>query len=649
MLPLARLMPSVALLGAILAPLVASAADMVAPQPFFQHDAYRSLRLSPSGKYLGALISAGGRMRVAAIDVESRSVAIAAAVDGDDIEWFEWVNDDRLVFAVNDLQSGLDEQRGEGLFAVNRDGGDFRVLAPTIRSQINRRELVYRYARLLSLLNDGSDDILVIANDPNARYPDVYRMNTRTGRRELKSSGKPGDIVHWVADHKGVVRAAIEQERGTTYRVFWRADEDAKWVLLAAWGINDGERFYPIAFDGDGALIVTSNIGRDTWAVYRYDTARKALGDLVAAHPKVDLRGGLVVDRRNNRIVGLTYEADRPGTVWFDDEWARLQATVDASLPGKMNKITRAGNRALVSSYSDTDPGSYYMLDTEKRRLEHLVARRKAIKPEAMPTRQPVRYAARDGLDIPAYLTLPKGREPKNLPLVLYVHGGPWVRGANWAWRAEPAYLASLGYAVFEPAFRGSTGWGGRLHRAGWKQWGRGMQDDLNDGVDWLAKQGTIDPARVCIMGASYGGYAVMMGLARDPERWRCGINYLGVTDINLMFDVAWSDYSSSDFIRYTAKEMIGDPDKDAAMLKAASPLENAAKIKAPVLMAYGAGDRRVPLVHGEKMRDALTAQGTSVEWVVYTGEGHGFMLEQTRYDFYERVARFLGRHLGTQ
>jgi dipeptidyl aminopeptidase/acylaminoacyl peptidase len=171
------------------------------------------------------------------------------------------------------------------------------------------------------------------------------------------------------------------------------------------------------------------------------------------------------------------------------------------------------------------------------------------------------------------------------------------------------------------------------------------MQDDLLDGVDFLAKQGTIDAKRVCIMGASYGGYAVMMGLARDPERFRCGINYVGVTDINLMFDVTWSDFANSDFIKYSAKELIGDPDKDAALLKAASPLENAARIKAPVLMAYGLLDFRVPIVHGEKMKDALKKNGTEVEWITYAEEGHGFLLEANRFDFYSRVAKFLAAH----
>jgi dipeptidyl aminopeptidase/acylaminoacyl peptidase len=222
------------------------------------------------------------------------------------------------------------------------------------------------------------------------------------------------------------------------------------------------------------------------------------------------------------------------------------------------------------------------------------------------------------------------------------------VRGNEWEWDPEAAYLASLGYAVLQPEFRGSRGWGRRAFEASWKQWGRTMQDDLNDGVDDLVKRGIADPARVCIMGASYGGYAVMEGLARDPDRWKCGVDWVGVTDITYMFDVTWSDTWNSDWMKYGAREMIGDPDKDAALLKAVSPLQNASRIKAPVLMAYGGQDHRVPAIHGERMRDALTKNGVPVEWVLYEDEGHGFMVEATRYDFYTRVAKFLDAQIGS-
>ncbi len=635
------------LAGALLGWSCAVAADLAKPsvQMFFSHADFNEVQLSPSGKYLAAAVPVQGRLRLAIVDLDAGTSRIALAIDGEDIQGIRWVNDGRLIFSLTDLQAGLGAQFGGGLFAVNRDGTELRELGPTLKRLQDANQFVYRYTHLLEVLDGSSDDILVLSNDHNPRFPDVYRLDTRTGRRELLTAGKPGDVVHWVADDKGAVRGAVTIENGTTQRVFSRVSADAAWVELGAYGIRDAHML-PLAFDADGTLLVASDIGRDTAAIYRYDAQQKALGEVVAAHAEADLTEGLVRDPKTRRIVGIHYQGERPGSAWFDSDWARLQKTVDTALPGHVNTIVRRGDRVLIDSFSDQDPGTYYLLDLDKRRIEPVGVRRKAIDPAAMPKRQFVRFKARDGLEIPAYLTLPVGKEAKGLPFVLYVHGGPWVRGGYWRWRPEPAYLASLGYAVLEPDFRGSVGWGRKLYLAGWKQWGLAMQDDLNDGMDWLAAQGTIDPKRACIMGASYGGYAVMMGLARDPDRWRCGVDYVGVTDINLMFDVTWSDMAGSDFIRYSAKDMIGDPDADAARLQATSPLRNAARISKPVLMAYGAADRRVPLIHGERMRDALTTRGVPVEWIVYPDEGHGFQLEANRFDFYERVTRFLGKAL---
>jgi dipeptidyl aminopeptidase/acylaminoacyl peptidase len=643
---------SLCLLAGLTAPTVVRAAEPVRSavpvEPFFRHADYRELALSPSGKYLGALVPVDGRVRLSVIDLDAKTAKVVASMRGEDISSFAWVNDSRLVFSLIDLQSGLAEQRAGGLFAIDRDGTNFRILAPTIRELIVRGQIAPRFTFLHDVPGDGSDDIFVDTNENDVDYVSIYRMNTRTGRKTALVDTPPGDVVGWLLDRKGQARAAVTSEKkGLASRVYWRAGAGDKWTSLGEFGLSD-RRILPAAFDGDGSLVVASDVGRDTLALYRYDTTKMATGELLAAHPQNDLGGGLVFDRRKNAIVGVAYDGAKPGAAWFDDDYARVQKTIDAALPDRMNEIRRAdaGPRALVFSYSDTDPGSYYLYDTEKRQLEFVAAVRKGIKPDAMPRRQPVRYAARDGLEIPGYLTLPRTGAAKNLPLVLYVHGGPYVRGSHWGWSAEPAYLAALGYAVLEPEFRGSTGWGAKHFRAGWKAWGLAMQDDLVDGIDWLAKEGTIDPKRVCIMGASYGGYAVMMGLARDPDRFRCGINYVGVTDIALMFEVTWSDFARSNYIEYAAKDLIGDPDKDAARFKATSPLANAAKIRAPVLMAYGGGDRRVPIVHGEQMRAALEKQGTPVEWVAYPEEGHGFILEATRYDFYGRVAKFLAKHL---
>ncbi len=635
------------LLAGLLPGVLAAQTPPVAPETFFRHADYLSLKLSPSGRYIGALVPGNGRVGLAVLDLDTKTIKAVASDASQDIGSFDWVNDDRLIFSLIDFQSGLGEQRGGGLFAIDRSGGEFRELSPTIKAMLDRHSMRYRYSAPLMMLRDGSDDILVVSNEINERYSDVYRVNTRTGRRTLKTLDKPGEVIKWVADRKGAVRAAVVDDKAST-RVFWRPAEDARWLEIGAFPVS-GARMVPVAFDGDGSLVVASDQGRDTFALYRYDADKRALGELLAAHPTSDLdSAALVFDRRKNRLVGVAYDADRPGQAWFDDDWARLSKGIDNALPGHVNVLRREdAERVLVFSFSDQDPGAYFLLDLKTTRLEPLVATHKDFKPESMPKRTPVHYAARDGLDVPAYLTLPPGRPAKGLPLVVHVHGGPYVRGNEWAWDPEAAYLASLGYAVLQPEFRGSTGWGRKLYESGWKQWGLAMQDDLDDGVDYLVGQGIADKDRVCIMGASYGGYAVMMGLARNPSRWKCGVDYVGVTDINLMFDVTWSDFFDSDWMRYHMKDLIGDPAKDAAMLKASSPLENAARIKSPVLMAYGGLDQRVPLVHGERMRDSLRRSGTPVEWVVYNEEGHGFMVEATRFDFYTRVAKFLDAQIG--
>jgi dipeptidyl aminopeptidase/acylaminoacyl peptidase len=271
------------------------------------------------------------------------------------------------------------------------------------------------------------------------------------------------------------------------------------------------------------------------------------------------------------------------------------------------------------------------------------------IEPARMGRQEPIRYKARDGLEIPGLLTLPPGGVRKNLPMVVLVHGGPWVRGASWGWDPESQFLASRGYAVLQVEFRGSTGFGLRHFNAGLKQWGLAMQDDIADGTRWAIDQGIADPKRICIAGASYGGYATLMGLIKDPDLYRCGIDWAGVTDIELMYNGTWYSKASMSktFLRYGMPTLIGDPVEDAAQLKATSPIQQAARIHQPLLLAYGQVDRRVPLHHGTLFRDAVKRTNRQVEWVVYDGEGHGWSLEKNRIDFWQRVDRFLDRNIG--
>jgi dipeptidyl aminopeptidase/acylaminoacyl peptidase len=257
------------------------------------------------------------------------------------------------------------------------------------------------------------------------------------------------------------------------------------------------------------------------------------------------------------------------------------------------------------------------------------------------------RFAARDGRSIPAYVTLPPGKASGPRPTVVLVHGGPAVRGAYWDWDSEAQFLASRGYVVIQPEFRGGTGFGADHFNAGLKQWGLAMQTDLVDAAQWAVKQGWADPKRIAIMGASYGSYATLMGLIQNPEVFRCGVEWAGVTDIDLLFSTTYSD-ASQENLKYGMRTLIGDPDNatDAARFRQYSPLLRAAELKQPLLMAHGLEDRRVPIVHATGFYDAVKRSNPNVELITYPNEGHGWSKEETRIAFWQRVEAFLDKNL---
>jgi dipeptidyl aminopeptidase/acylaminoacyl peptidase len=271
-----------------------------------------------------------------------------------------------------------------------------------------------------------------------------------------------------------------------------------------------------------------------------------------------------------------------------------------------------------------------------------------AIDPGQMASVDFRRIQARDGRDLPVWLTLPAGHKPGTpAPAIVLVHGGPWVRGGTWAWEPMAQFLASRGFLVISPEFRGSRGYGQAHFHAGRKQWGRAMQDDVADALLWARKQGLAND-RACIAGASYGGYATLMGLVRHPELYRCGIAWVAVTDPFLLLQGSiWvNDDISGAGRRYTLPELVGDPKADVDMLTAVSPLAQAERIQAPLLLAFGESDLRVPLAHGQRLRAALRKAGREPEWVSYANEGHSWRLPQTHVDFARRVEDFLARHL---
>jgi dipeptidyl aminopeptidase/acylaminoacyl peptidase len=649
--------------GAVLCAASAVVHSAIPAGHFFGDAEYSGAKLSPSAKHLAIRRSNGQRDGLFVIDLATQSIKPVASFGNVDINHFEWVNDQRLVFDTSDHQRAPGSRdKAPGLFAVNHDGANLRELAdrnygPSSEtgSNIKRKTLPYNIYMLDQPGAQDNDAVYVRRPKWNAvtdelEYMDLLRLDTVTGQTTYVP--RPSSPHAWLLDRQGQPGATLSRD-GASASIELRDPASGAWRKLAsfaAYGDAPGA-FDPVGFGPDGKLYVVVNGGADKRSLRLYDIAKGEVGkDALVALADYDFEGELVYSK--GKLVGIEVLSDARAMVWLDAEMQAAQQEVDLKLPGTVNLLRPAARPEtpwlLVTAYSDRQPEVYLLYNSATKKLVTVGVSRPDIKPDEMGQLDLVRYQARDGMTIPAWLTLPKGKD-KNLPLVVLVHGGPFVRGGEWQWRDEAQFLASRGYAVLEPEFRGSTGFGSKHYRAGWKQWGLAMQDDVADAALWAVKQGIADGKRVCIAGASYGGYATLMGLARNPELFKCGFEWAGVTDIGLMYTGHWSFESdlSMNWRDHGMPKLVGDPVKDAEQLKATSPLNLAGSIRQPLLMAYGSDDYRVPIYHGRKFHSAVQAGNPQAELVVYTGEGHGWSLVENRIDFWTRVEKFLARHIG--
>lgn len=644
----------------------ASAQTAVAPiAPFFQHPAFGDAALSPNGKNLATrIIDKNGHDVLAVIDLESRAAKIVAGYTTEDIDQFQWVNDERLVYTLGDKQAGDgDVLLAPGLFAVNRDGSRLVQLAE--RDYYFVKESSYIKKNILPwhtyMLPPGAQDSEFIyvtstqyqdnGRGRNVDFINLLRLNTLTGVSEVVA--RPGPTNAWWLDHKGQPRLARTIERETE-TMHYLDPATGKWRAVASFDAYLGGKdvFNPLGFGPDGTLYVTRTINSATSSLHRFNFATgKVDPEALMAAPGYDFSGSLVHNR--TKLLGAEITTDMRADVWFDGGMQAVQTAIDKAMPATTNILTVAADPAavnvLIESYSDKVPSRYSLFNKKTGELSAIGDSYPNIDSKQMGSQKMVSYKARDGLTIPALLTLPPGSNGKNLPMVVLVHGGPWVRGATWQWHPESQFLASRGYAVLEPHFRGTEGLGYRHFAASFKQWGLAMQDDIADGTRWAAAQGYADPNRVCIAGASYGGYSVLMGLVNDPALYKCGIEWAGVTDINLMYTDTWLSQSdfSADYKQYGMPRLVGDQVKDAAQLKATSPVEQAARITQPLLMAHGGSDRRVPVEHGKLFYEKVRKTNPRVQWIVYGNEGHGFYLPANRIDFWTKVEQFLATNIG--
>lgn len=625
---------------------------------FFKNPDFAALQLSPNGEWMAAIGPYEGRRNLFTMRLSDRKAARLTSLsskgreqDNRDIAFFYWANDERLIFGLD-----ADGNESYSLYAVNRDGTGQRELFRGNRGIV----LIPTYTRLLDRLRGDPDHILVTNNERSKFYPDVYRLNIYSGKM-ARVETNPGYVQGWMTDWDGNVRFAVGHpdsrgralEDGELLRQlsYYRPAPDAEWQVVYATHEFDGPVFRPVAFAADNkSLYVATNEGRDTTALYAFDPGTGQLGELIVADDRADIGAGLAISPKDRRPLWVSWQYELPEKVMLDEELAALQATIDGAFPDHVNRIISMSEdegRMLIYSGNDRDPGTYYLYDKAAGTIEYFAQPRSWIDPDDMSAMTPIRYEARDGEKMHGYLTVPAGSDGENLPLIINPHGGPYGIRDRWGYRTETQFLANRGYAVMQINYRGSGGYGQRFLDIAWQKWGLEMQDDITDGVLWAIEQGIADPDRICIYGASYGGYATMAGITKTPELYRCAVNYVGVVDILALLDYH-HEFRNGDYIQAWGKRAIGDRNADRERLLATSPINHLDKVKAPLYVIHGKRDPRVP--HDTQYIPLIRKlRGTEIEYktMVKNREGHGFQKEGNRVGLYSELEQFFAEHIG--
>lgn len=661
--------------GAMLVLLSSAFATAQAPklpiEAFMRPAMFEKAALSPDLSQVAVLVNRPGeRTQLALVNLDDAgSTRLAAAVHRLDIVSVTWLSPTRLVFQAGQAQELRDFPIATGLWLLDVPSGDVTALIDDrYNEKAGEAQLGTRIKtaadkilpwtwKVLRVLQDGSEEVMLerIEFDATGEFSHVVlgRLNTRTGKVTLATEKAPAHVWRWAVDAKGQPEACLTID-GPSFGVHLYDAETRAWKLWRTGKRNVDAMPNPLARLPGGDLLTADYddkvSGGDIRIVQRQNTGETGGAQTLLSIPGYDWRGRAITDPGSGRLLGLTYEADAADTAWFDKDMKALQAEVDKQLPSTVNRIDCRDclneRRLLVVAASDRQPETTYVYDRKDRSLRSLFRSRPDLRPADMAPREVMRFKARDGLEVPVQLTRPLGATGPR-PAVVLVHGGPSVRGNHWFWESQAQFLANRGYLVIEPEFRGSTGYGARHENLGRRQWGQAMQTDVADAAQWAVAQGMADPKRICIAGASYGGYATLMGLIRDPHLFACGVQWVGVTDPANLFKRSTTDVASI-FQEHDLRQTVGDPEKDAQMFADNSPLRLAAKLKRPLLMAYGGEDRRVEAQQGIDMKKALEAAGyQGLEWVIYPNEGHFWRSLETEKDFWGRVERFLERHIG--
>jgi len=626
---------------------------------FTKYDEFGGIKLSPSGEYAVFMTGKYGRSRLVFITMEDRkpisSVSCAEDLEYDD---FHWISDERIVYWLAERQfTGVLSRTGE-MFAIDVDCTKhkfiygYRAGQKETGSIIRARESSYATAELINpLLNDKKRILIsempwqkkgdVYYYDPDAK-PIISLLDVYTGRKKKVDLAPLSDATV-ITDQQDRVRFSLGLNSEFKYNASWKSDPDGEWADFDLPGFREGS-IVPQIISEDAQSVYFLGTESDSLysALFCMDLKTKGITKIFGFEDREIY--DLIFDLKGKRIIEVVSYTDKPVTHWLDkkDKSAQIRMSLTRTFSPQTVRIvttTKDGSLAVFLVSSDTNPGDFYLLNTKTNQADPLQPSRTWINPKDMRPKQPFTFKARDGLTLHGYITRPKGTGP--YPMVVLPHGGPHGVRDTWEFDPEVQLLANRGYAVLQVNYRGSGGFGQVFKRLGYREWGGKIQDDITDATLWAIDQNMTTRDRVCIYGSSFGAYAALEGVVREPTLYRCAIGYAGIYDLELMFSTA--DTSRSETGKAYLERVLGS---DTDLLRAWSPVYNADRIQVPVLLIHGKEDWRADFKQAKRMKSALEENNKKFEWMELRREGHGVHDEETRTEVYERIIEFLDKYL---
>lgn len=594
-------------------------------EDFFRNPQKTEFAISPGGDYISYLQPHNGRLNICVRELGASEITQVTRYDNDNIKYYWWANDEQLLY-VKDTDGNEDYH----LYVVNRDGSDNQCLTPFKNSQV--------------LVHDTpADSIITVGiNKRNPKVFDIYRMNIHSGHMEMVLKN-PGNVIWWMPDQHNKVRL-VKSSDGVHETLLYRATEASPFREVLTTSVF--ENIEPVSFlaDNPEQVVAISNVGRDKEAVVELDLNTGKERRVIFQHDEVDVRS-IRYSKDRTKPLFVNYVTWKEETHFLDDTLNRIHGKIAGRLRQMEVKLVnwnRDEDKFIARAYSDRSPGIYYLYDVEKDNLTELGEVSPWIDPREMAEMKPISYVTRDGLTIHGYLTLPRGSDGANLPVVINPHGGPWARDV-WRFNPEVQFLANRGYAVLQMNYRGSTGYGKEFMKASNKEWGGKVQDDITDGVEWLVAEGVADPSRIAICGFSFGGYCALSGVVQNPDLYRCAVSYSGMTNLfTFLKDIP--PYLEP--IQQMIFNAVGHPEKDADYLRASSPIFHTGRINVPLLIAQGERDPRVNVSETTQFVQKLREKGLDVTYIMKADEGHRFLREDNRLHLYEELQKFLAKNL---